>query len=144
MIVRLISLQIGQFWDVIKYSLQQVERIGIDDSEIRFNELLAALLSDKAQCFLKYKDDRISMIMITEIFEERNLNLRSLKIRSLYSFALTNNDEWEEDFKIIRDFALGEKCTQILLDTGSGRVEEIVRGVGFKKLHTTMGLQLGG
>ena len=56
MTLRLLSVQVVKFWDLIKYALWQVEKIGSDEELEVYNRLFAALLSDRAQCFIVFDD----------------------------------------------------------------------------------------
>ena len=145
MIVRLISVQVPKFWDVIKYALQQTE--AITEVPTKFNELFAALLNDKAQCFLKYSEGpggEIQGIMVTELHEDRFTKERSVKIRCLYAYKVLPRGEWEEDFKLIRGLAISEKCTRVFFDSKNPRVLQVAREVGFKEACTTMEILIGG
>ena len=49
MTLKLLSTNVVKFWDLIKYALNQVERIGATESLEDYNRLFDQLLSDKAQ-----------------------------------------------------------------------------------------------
>ena len=145
MIVRLISLQVPRFWDVIKYALQQTEVLAIGTEANKFNEIFASLLSDKAQCFLKYGEDGgIQGVMVTEIHEDKYSKEKSVKIRSLYAYKVLPKGEWREDFELVKKLAISEKCTRVFFDSRNPRVLQVGREVGFKEVHTTMEIPIGG
>jgi len=146
MIIRLTSTQITQFWDVIKYSLVQVERLGAIESDAELNLIFAALMSDKAQCLLKYTDDsrkEICAVMITEIIQNKITDERTLKMRSLYGFRPFGLSEWAEHFKVILNLASIEKCSNILFDSAHRKLIDIAKSVGFSEIHTTLKFSLG-
>lgn len=144
MITRLNAVQIAKFWDVIKYSFQQTERLGVDFSEASFNVMFAKLMADKAQCFIKHLDGQIHAVMITEVFENRFTGVRSFNLRSLYAFKPFDLEEWEDNFKIILKVAQSEKCNRIIFDSNHHKLLKMGSMVGFRTLHTTMEYKLGG
>ena len=143
MIIRLNALQIAKFWDPIKYSLQQVERIGVDTANEQFNDLFASLLCDKSQCFIRYCDNKISAVMITEIVENRINKARSLHLRSLYVFSPFGTGEWQENFKVLKKIVVSEKCNRIVFESLNSRILGIAQEVGFTKVCTTMEFLIG-
>jgi len=145
MVIRLASVQIGKFWDLIKYSLQQTERVGSDNNLQQFNEVFAALLSDRAQCFIKYNEGLdVLGIMVTEILEGKYSGEKMLKIRSLYAFKAFPPGEWDDDFKLIRELAQKEKCTKIIFETSNARVMQLGKQVGFEEAFSTFEIPIGG
>lgn len=145
MIVRLLSIQIPQFWDIIKYAVQQVEKIGIDETEESFNLLFASLLSDKSQCFIKYSEelpDRVVGILITEILENRLSGERAIRLRVIYVFKAFNQEDWKNDFKFLTDLAISEKCSKIVFESSNKRIVEVSKSVGFKESFVTMEIQI--
>jgi len=144
MTIRLLCTQIPKFWDLIKYAMQQVERIGVDNDE-RFNELLAQLLSDKAQCFVKYLGEEVAAVMITEVHEEKISLKRTLFIRLLFAFKLMGNSmDWQSDFSLLKDLAKKEKCSEIAFESNNSRVVDIGKSVGFTQAHIRMKLLVEG
>lgn len=138
MVVRLLSVQIPQFWEVIKYALQQVERFGVDETEERYNKILAALLNDKSQCLMMYEEGAVKAVMITEIVEDLVTSKRVLNIRCLYAFKAVGNETWEDNFKLLTDLATGSGCYKITFETNNARVESLGKMVGFTRKSINM------
>jgi len=143
MIIRLLATQISRHWDVIKYALQQVERLGVDDSARRFNHVFASLLSDKSQCFLKHIDNEIQAVMITEIIENSIDKKRTNKVRLLYAFKPFTMDEWDELLKVLRKLAISEKCSTIMFETKHPKILTMAENRGFTNAFTTMVYAIG-
>jgi hypothetical protein len=143
MVIRLVSLQVPRFWDIIKYSLQQTERIGIDDSQKKFNNIFAALLSDKAQCFIKHKEGEIKAVMITELAENRIEGSKSLYIRSLYAFSPFELLEWQEYFPLIKDLAKSFDCQSISFNSNHHKLHKVAMDIGFKQAYINMAYSIG-
>ena len=144
MITRLLATQITWHWDVIKHSMQQVERIGCEEAGGRFNSLFASLLSDKSQCFIKHEDGQIHGVMVTEIHEDDVTKDRSLRLRSLYAYKPFSNDEWVDNFNIIRNLANSERCSSVVFESKHPKIIAMAQSVGFVDMFTTMKHTLGG
>jgi hypothetical protein len=144
-VIRLLSVQIVKFWSVIKYALQQVERIGVEDSLNLFNRLFASLLADKSQCFVMKGDGgEVKAIMITEISEDLFTRVRLLRIRCLYAFSVVSTDEWDKGFEVVKSMARNEKCQSIVFETANPRIESLGTRIGAVKKSTNMELVVGG
>lgn len=144
MTVRLLSIQISKFWELIKYALSQVERFGSDDEALGvYNRVFASLLNDKSQCFILYNSDQeVRAVCITEIFEDFITTKRSLNVRCLYAFKVTSDAEWQEGFKLIRQLAKDSKCSKITFQTSNARIKHIGQVIGFKEISTNMLLEV--
>ncbi len=143
MIIRLNALQIAQFWSPIKYSLQQTERIGLDISREKFNEVFASLMCDKSQCLISYHEDKISAIMIIEVLEDRITKERILYIRSLYVFNSFSIDKWQENFDWLKKIVVSEKCNKIIFKSLNNKLLRFAKSLGFYKIHSTMEYIIG-
>lgn len=138
MVIRLNALQIPKFWNHIKYSLQQTDRIGSDIAESRFNEVFASLLCDKSQCLISHYENKISAIMITEIIENRITKDKVFNLRSLYVFNAFSVDKWQEHFDILKELAISSKCSKITFDSLNNKIIGIAKSVGFIKRYSNM------
>lgn len=144
MTVRLLSIQIAQFWELIKYALAQVEKFGSDDEALGvYNRVFASLLNDKSQCFIVYSPDQeVKAVCITEIFEDLITAKRSLNVRCLYAFKVTSDAEWQDGFELIRQLAKDSKCSKIIFQTSNARIKHIGQVIGFKEVSTNMSLEV--
>jgi len=142
-VIKLVSIQVPLFWEVIKFALGSVEKIGVDDSETLYNEVLASLLNDRSQCFVKYGEgEKIIGILISEIHENFVTKKRALRIRCLYSF--TSGITFEEDFILVRRFAKTQKCEEVFFETANRKLVVVTKGMGFTEKHTTLSMNLEG
>ena len=140
MTIKLIATQVPDFWELIKYSLEQVERIGDVYADKTYNMLLAELLSDKAQCFIVYDDsgEMIKAVCLTVIFHDVIRDVKTLHIRSLYAFKASSNDTWKDEFEVVKEFALSEGCSRITLETSNPKVRSIAKHFGAVEVSTNM------
>ena len=131
MTLKLLSTNVVKFWDLIKYALNQVERIGDTESLGVYNRLFAQLLSDKAQCFISYAESgEVQAVCITELRFDEVMARKSLHLRCLYAFKPASNEEWAEKFQLIKEFAKAEKCDLISFETSNPRIRSISKEIG--------------
>jgi len=135
-----LNIQIPQYWDVIKFALNKVDLVDGANCGGRYVEVFASLLNDKCQCFLRVEEDSsdIKALMITEVSENPYNGQRSLKIICLYAFKNNSNEEWENEFKFILDFARHNSCRDIIYNSGNPRVLALGKKVGFLEKFRTM------
>ena len=132
-----------KFWDLIKYALNQVERIGDTESLGVYNRLFAQLLSDKAQCFISYAESgEVQAVCITELRFDEVMARKSLHLRCLYAFKPASNEEWAEKFQLIKEFAKAEKCNLISFETSNPRIRSISKEIGAVEKSVNMVLEV--
>jgi hypothetical protein len=145
MILKVANIKIPDVWDKIKFSLSQVEGLTDKISAERYNYILASLLTDKSQCFLRVSGRdgvTIKALMVTEIHKDPVFNINILKIICLYAFGVNNKEDWGTDYGFLLDFAKSVNCTEILFESSNPRVIELARSVGFVEKFTTFGYKL--
>lgn len=144
MTLRILSVQIVKFWDLIKYAIGQVEKVGVDEELEVYNRLFAALLSDKAQCFIAYDDDidSVRAVCITEIRYDELRAIKSLHIRCLYSFKASSNDTWVKEFEYMRELAKNEGCSKITFETSNPKIKSIARDIGAIEVSTNLKVEV--
>lgn len=136
MIVKILPVQIPVFWDSIKFCAVTADEVDKAYQATYLNELLQALLSDKAQCFVRLDDKRILVaLMITRITTSKITNEKSLFIQVLYSIKNVASNEWQTDYSFLTNFATVQKCRSITFDTRHKEVMELGRLVGFEEVQ---------
>ena len=142
MVNKLLQIQIPQYWELIKFALKQVLRIKDEYATEVYNKVLAALLNDKAQCFVKRDGSNVQAIAITEIREEPFTKRKTLWIRCLYGFSSATPINWDVDIKLIKECAKEWGCYKIMLDTPFDKVAEKISKIGFIKVISTYELEV--
>ncbi len=143
MTLRLLSVQVVKFWDLIKYAIGQVEKIGSDEELEVYNRLFAALLSDKAQCFIVYDDgEEVRAICVTELRYDELRATKALHIRCLYAFKAASNDVWVKEFDFIKNMAKKEKCSRITFETSNPRIKSIAKDLGAIEVSTNLKVEV--
>jgi hypothetical protein len=99
------------------------------------NRLLADLLSEKAQCFIRYNEARqLQAVVITRFIQDLITGEKSLLINTLYSFQSVGEDEWKSNMDVIEKFARNTKCKNISTYSNVSRVYELASSLGFNEL----------
>jgi len=144
-IYRVLPVQIIQFWDAIKYACIQADELKAEQYLKYFNELLQALLSDTAQCFIVLNNDRVlHAIAVTRITINKVQLQKELDIQCLYSMSAMSDSELRKYFKFIANFATQEECKVITFSSRNSRIWQVANTVGCTERHRTFIFELGG
>jgi len=145
MVIKILPTQIPQLWEIIKFAVTRADEVESKDLQPYFNELLHALLSDKAQCFVRLDDNRILLLlMITRISVDKITGRKSLFIQALYSWKNVEDKEWQDDYNFVKEFAKHEQCKLISFESRNLRIWQLGETLGFKESLRTFRLSLGG
>jgi hypothetical protein len=128
---RLLPIQIVRFWDAIKFACKQVDEVKEEDYPNYFNDLLQALLSDKAQCFVVLDENRILYsIAITRIVADKIQNRKELNIQCLYSMKPWTDEAAKRYFAFTVQFAKQVECTAVVFSSRNPRIWDMARKEG--------------
>jgi hypothetical protein len=143
MIIKLIPKQIPAFWEAIKFTVKNANEVEDRHFQQYCNELLQALLNEKAQCFARLSDERVlEALLITRIQENKQTGERFLYAQSLYSWQVKPLNQWEGDFKFVIDFAKASGCQYISCQSINPRMWEIYERIGLRELQRTFILNI--
>lgn len=145
MVIRLLPVQIPGYWEIIKYIATKADEIDEKDLSPYLNELLNALLNEKAQCWVSIDADRIlERIAITRIALDKITQQRYCLIQCLYSFIMINEDELKDSFDMLKRYAENEKCSYVSFETRNAKVAGFGAILGFKERFTNYRMEIGG
>jgi len=132
MIIRLLSAQIPQFWEIIKTVGVMTDAIEEENRPRYFVELLHKLLNDRAQCFVRLDDSRrVTLALITEkMFNSVTLKSH-ISIEAVYAFSKTPDSEWTEVFENVRKFAKNVGCDSVHGRSTNKKAIDICMANGF-------------
>ncbi len=143
MIIKILPKQIPIFWEAIKFGATQADEIDKKDMQLYLNELLQALLNDKAQCFAALNDERIlSGLLVTRVVISKITEEKSLLLQSLYVWEAMENQMWQEAFNLIYKFAMMEQCKTISLNSRNKLVWRRAESFGFKEISRAFSLSI--
>lgn len=133
MTIRVLPNRIPIIWEAIKFSSVKADGVREKDIPIYLTNLLHALLSERAQCFVNLDDERrLVRIAITRVKVDEVTGEKSLAVNSLYGFKPTSVEEWQRDIDTIKDYAKKHGCKRVLACSNNERVFEIVQNIGFE------------
>lgn len=136
LVLRLLPGQIANInvWETIKFAVIKTSEIKDDDISEYLNELLNALLNEKAQCWIRLDDDRtLDSIAITRLLVNKLSNKKELHIQALYSFKIGREDIWRKALILFLEYAKKENCICISCDSKNEKIWELASGLGFKE-----------
>ena len=145
MIIRLIANQIPKYWEIIKLAAVRADEV--DESVLRpyLNDLLHALLNNKAQCFFRVSDDRqVSTVYVTRITFDKITGAKEIIIQNIFSFTPSTMEMRAEELDFMRKFAEAEKCSRAIFQSRNEKVWEIGKMYGAKELYRVFSYPLGG
>ena len=142
MIIKILSPQIPAFWDAIKFAVRAAEEIG-DIPQSYYNELLHALLSDKAQCFVALTNERaLTGLVLTRLLVNKVNEEKFLYIEAFYLWGLPESKTWEDGYSLILKFAKKEDCKSIEFTSHSPSMWRRVEAIGFQEKTRTFTIKL--
>ena len=143
MIIKILSIQVPQFWEAIKYTVRAVEQIDSSNLQDVYNELLHALLNDKAQCFVSFDKDRILKgLVITRIAVDKVTGVKFIQLESLFAWDKITDEDYQEAYNLILLFAKKNDCKYVTGKSGNSRVLDIVTRLGFKEKYKVFEVRL--
>jgi hypothetical protein len=145
MFIELIQKQIPVFWDTIKYACVNANVLHKDNYLPYFNELLHALLSSKAQCFVRLDENRVIIgVLVTRIKGNKVTGEKELLLESAYSFKPEPQETWQRDFDVVLKLALKRGCTKLTFVTNNPKLASLGLSVGCKEVSRSYEYPIGG
>lgn len=136
MIIKLLSTQIPQYWEILKFATTTADEVDEKDLQPYLIELLHALLSDKAQCWIRLDDDRkIIALLITRITVNKITGYKSLYLQCVFSYREVPVSIWQKDFNLLIRFAKQEKCKSITFESRHPKIWEMTTSFGCREIH---------
>jgi len=143
-VYRILAPQIPMFWEAIKFACVKADEVDTEQRPAYFNELLHALLSDKAQCFVSLDNNRrLIRIAITRIITDKITLVKELLIQCLYSIEGMDDETLQYEWKILQQFADKEKCKNVIFSSRNHRVWELGRNIGAKERYRSFVVSIG-
>lgn len=143
MIVKILPTQVPAFWNAIKFATTQADEVDNKDMQPYLNELLHALLNDKAQCFVGLDDKRTLIgILITRISIDKITGEKFLLLQSVYTWEKLEDQIWRDTYDLFRSFAIKEGCKELLCNSRNPAIWNKVEKLGFKEKTRTFVLRI--
>jgi len=143
--VKLLSIEISKHWELIKFAATTADEVDEKDLQPYLIELLHAILSDKAQCWVRIDEDRnIIALLITRVIADKITLDKSLFLQCVYSFSKVPIEIWQKDFDLMIQFAKKENCKNIKFNSRHLRIWEMVKTFGCREAHRSFIYDIGG
>ena len=123
--------QIPMFWDAIKFTCSKADNIEEEFYSAYFNELLQALLSDKAQCFVALSNERVlQRVIVTRIVQDKLRGDSELMIQCMYSITKASYEDVQKHFALAVSTAKSLGCKRLTWKSSNPRIWEWAEMVG--------------
>ena len=143
MLIKILPDQVVQLWETIKYAAVKADEIDEKDYPKYLNELLHALLNEKAQCFVRINDKReIVTIGITRIMRNGVTGEKYLQIQSGFGFQKAEDYLWKQDWETMKDFAKKENCSYVGVMSRNPRVLNLGKLIGMTETYRIFSVKL--
>jgi len=143
MFIRLLSKDIPRYWDAIKQAMKQVDEVDARQFPAYAREMLIALMSDKAQAWLRISAEReIVLICLTRILHNHQFDEDYLYIQGVYSWKREPEEVWQQNLDVLKEFARKEGCAYVGCMSRNPRIWEVVRQIGFQESTRIFALRL--
>ena len=134
MLTKLLPDQISNFWDIIKYSVEESLPPIVGDHPDRLNRILSSLLCGKSECWASYNRQdsgtKFEGIVLTKMLYDDASDTRNLLIYCLYGYEDVNKESWLDGIKALAKYAKSKKCNQIIAYTEYDYIINIVKSLG--------------
>jgi hypothetical protein len=143
MIIKILPIQIPQFWEAVKFTVRAVELISPGDLQAVYVELLHALLNDKAQCFVSLDNKRVLKgLILTRISVDKVSGVKFIQLESLFAWDQITDEDYKEAYALVMLFAQKNNCKYITGKSNNPRVLEIAYRLGFREKHKVFEVRL--
>jgi hypothetical protein len=132
--IKLLAAQIPEMWELIKFITIKVDEVNEKDLQPYLNELLHALLNNKAQCFVELSEDRnVVGVCITRFMIDKITGQKFLFIQNAYSFQVANDEARKQFMDFLKEFAKKEQCAYLSFSSRNKRIGELGLQNGFRE-----------
>jgi len=136
LIIKLLSPQVVTYWDTIKFVVAKVDEVDEADLPEYLLELLHALLSDKAQCWVRVDESRMIVSMIiTRILKNKIGAGKHVYIQCVYLFQKETIQEWQKLFDTSVEFAKHQGCDEVRFDSMNPKVWKLANAYNCREAN---------
>jgi hypothetical protein len=131
MVIRVAAMQIPDYWEAIKYAIDQVSSYSPERRQEVLNKYLIKLLCEEMQCwFLLNSERHIKTLAITEL--TNTYQTVEIHILCIYGFESTTIGEREEWWKTLDEWAKNIDAKRILTFVSNSKYGQALEEKGFK------------
>jgi hypothetical protein len=131
---RMLPEQISEFWDVIKYAIEQSLPPIVGEHPDKMNRILSSALMGKVDVWASYEKVNGSIkfngIVLT-VFQTDDISYtKSMMIYCLYGYENLNRSTWVEGFRGLLNYAKSKGCLFITAYTEFPLIVEMSKKLG--------------
>ena len=147
MIIKLQADQVGIFWESIKYSMIQANKIPKELEQDFGNKMLEKALTGLIQCWMVYKEGdsgkEVVALLTTRIIDNTDHGFKVLLLSTLSSFRLLTEELVSDAYNALEAYALANECSMLMAETSIDRVKDMAIKNGFEPVFTTLRRYIG-
>ena len=140
MLTQLLPDQISNFWDIIKYAIEQSLPPIAGDHPDRMNRILSSMLSGKTQCWASYtrgeEETKFEGIALTQVLYDDASNTRNLLIYCIYGYNPVDSGSWLKALTSLVKYSKSQGCTQIVSYTDVPHLIKLAKKLGGETKYT--------
>ena len=142
MIINLQGDQLILFWDLVRKSMIESNKVPKEYQQDYAISMLTKFLSGKMQAWIGYKIDedgkkRLYTVFASSIVDEKHFGVRALNAESIYGFRMIDEEMLLDIYDKMIEFAKANNCNVLTADYSFNRVKDILLGAGFE-IHRTI------
>ena len=146
MLVKLLPEQISEYWDIIKYAVENSLPPIANEAYDKMNRILEALLCDSMQCWVLYSEiedkRKLEAVVVTTLSTDLSSGVRSLMVYSLYGFSDLSDEAWKSGYETLARWGKGLGCNRVTAYTDVPKVCEVVKNLGGEARYMFVSLPL--
>lgn len=136
MLTKLTYEQVSQFWDIIKYAVENSLPPIVGEHPDKMSRILSAALCGRLEVWALHKDRRFEGIMVTKFIYDDASDTKNLLIYCVYGYRPVTGREWLEAAKVLFKYAKSKGCIQVIGYTNVQHIIKLAKTVGGDDTYT--------
>jgi hypothetical protein len=138
---KLLPNQVQDYWDVIKYAIEQSLPPIVGGHPDRMNRILAAALADKVDIWLSYVRDlegnaKFEGVALTKLLYDEVSDTKNLLIYCIYGYEVVDKGSWIEGLSGLVKYAKSKDCSFITAYTEFPNIISLAKRLGADTRYT--------
>ena len=145
MLTHLLPEQVADFWDIIKYALEESLPPIAGESPDKMNRVLSAALSGSLDVWASYTKEEVNKfegIVTTQFLYDDASNAKNLLIYSIYGYEKINRSSWFQGLDTLVKYAKGNNCNQIIAYSSIKDIIDTAKTLGANTEFTLLSFNL--
>jgi hypothetical protein len=143
---KLLPDQVSQYWDIIKYAIEQSLPPAIGDHPDKMNRILAAALADKVDVWMIYQRGDVEVkfegIALTKILYDDASDTKNLLLYCIYGYEPLSNKDWQEGLVGLVKYAKSKDCSFITAYTEFPKIVSLAKHLGADTRYTFLSFNI--